>query len=132
MSLDKTTEMQVDNSCNCYGLFTLPDTETETDKNGFYRILWGCSYCSETETKAISNWFCTYFIGYNIGVGVGQCEQTIRPISATTTAHIRPCFCVHCLNLREDLFREFAQFYRFVYSIRNIHIKQTQLKDQLN
>ena len=33
-------------------VFTMPDTatETETDKSGFSRILWGCLYCSNTET----------------------------------------------------------------------------------
>ena len=40
-----------------FGVFTLPDTETdqETDKNGLYRIVWRCSYCTEADTNIDSH-----------------------------------------------------------------------------
>ena len=36
--------------CVCKGVFTLIDTETdtETDKNGLYRIVWRSLYCTKT------------------------------------------------------------------------------------
>ena len=41
----------------CNGVFTVPDTETntETDKNGFCRIVWRCSYCPERDTNTESH-----------------------------------------------------------------------------
>ena len=51
---------------NCNGVFTLPDTETETeiDKKWvvhIYRIVWRCSHCTETDDNADSHWaLCTY------------------------------------------------------------------------
>ena len=60
------------------GVFTLSDTETktETDKSGFCRIVWRCSYISKTETYLNLQGFYVCFIGICMGLnpGVGQCE----------------------------------------------------------
>ena len=45
-------------------------------KNGLYRIIWRCSYSSETERPMqISIGFCTRFIG--LGLGIRQCDRTL-------------------------------------------------------
>ena len=48
-------------------------------KNGLYRIVWRCSYCTETDIITDSIGHCTDFIGLGLSVfvGVGQCEHTI-------------------------------------------------------
>ena len=38
-------------SCNCNGVFTLPDTETDTEKNGLHKIVCRCSYCVHTRDR---------------------------------------------------------------------------------
>ena len=55
------------------GLLTLPDTETNTEadkKNGLYRFVWKCSYC--TKTVALG---CT---GLCWGIHTAQRERTTR------------------------------------------------------
>ena len=38
-----------------YGVFTLSDIETETDKNGLCRIVWKCSHCTGTDDNTDSH-----------------------------------------------------------------------------
>ena len=66
--------------CLLYGVFTLPDidTDTDTDKK------WSIKNCMEvfilsdtdTNTETDSIGLQTHFVGVGIGVGVGQCEHT--------------------------------------------------------
>ena len=62
------------------GDFTMSETETETDTetdsvtdyNGLHRIVWRCSHCTET----LCQW--CHWLGHFIGLGVVQCDHTIR------------------------------------------------------
>ena len=70
--------------------FTLTKTETKTDKNGIYGIVWRCSYCTEAGTKTHTvtdvNGFQTHFIGLGLGHGLGlrQCEHTLSHLGVGT------------------------------------------------
>ena len=51
--------------------------------NGLYRIVWRCSYCTETDINTDSHWFQCQFIGICVCLDLclefGQCEHTINP-----------------------------------------------------
>ena len=57
------------------GASTLSDTETnkETDKkNGLYRIVWKCSYCTKTDANTYSHWvLCLFITARKRGSGQG-------------------------------------------------------------
>ena len=59
----------------CTIVFALADaeTETETDKNGLYGIMWRCSYCLETETHVNFHWVLYTFYRY-LYQSQSQCE----------------------------------------------------------
>ena len=40
------------------------EKDTETNKNGLYRIVWRCSYCTETDTNTDSHWVWHAFYRY--------------------------------------------------------------------
>ena len=58
-------------------MFTLPDTEidTDTDKNDLHRIVLRGSYCTETDENTDCRWVCVLVIG--IGLILRLCECTI-------------------------------------------------------
>ena len=67
-------------------MFTLPDTYTDTDKNG---IVGRCLYCTDTNTESDTdaNGLQIHFVGVSISVcvGVGHCEHCIKDIELLLT-----------------------------------------------
>ena len=89
-----STAMQAAAVLTNRGAFILTKTETKTDKNGLYGIVWWCSYCTETGTKTHTvtdvNRFQTRFIGLALGHGLGlcHCEHTLSHLDVGTVVEI--------------------------------------------
>ena len=80
-----------------YGVFTWveSDTDTQTNKNGYYYNVQKCLHFTETETRLIHlpihwvpNPFCLSISGTCIGLGFGQCEHTINVGYNTSVGHL--------------------------------------------
>ena len=57
----------------CYGVFTMRNTEIETDNEGigFYSNVWTYFHCSYSETNVNLHWVLCTFIGICLSLGIG-------------------------------------------------------------
>ena len=75
------------------GAFTLTKTETKTDKNGLYGIVWRCSYCTETDTKThtvtdVNRFQPVLSVSLSVMVLVCHCEHTLSHLYVGTVVEI--------------------------------------------